>query len=209
MSRTLDPRFVCGLLFAALLLPATAAAQVYKFTKDVNDSAHAMAGCWPEGTTNFSDDGPGTYVWSLDVWRDDIVARMLSQAAAGNPASIDFSTSGTVVTQGAATGAEFDTYVSVTLNGVAVGTINGPTPGTCPSCTRVSDYQVDVTTADLTAAGVLACGTDVFIEIIVEGDAEAACTAYTNSHADAVWRGQGVYPTIKPRLTVDSSQPGC
>lgn len=214
MMRFIVTRALCGLFFASmLLLPATAAAQVYKFTKDLGDTAHAMAGCWPDGTTNFSDDGPGTYEWSLDVNGNHVVARVLSQAAAGTPARIDFSTSGTVVTQGGASGGEGDTGVSVVITGPSGAlslNVNGPTAGTCPSCTRVSDYWAFLDATSLDTIGVSSCGSDDFtIEIEVMGDAWAACTAEENNHADAVWRGQGVYPTIKPRLTVDSSQPGC
>ena len=206
-------RALCGLLFVTLMLPAAAAAQSFKFNKDQGDTARAMAGCWPDGTSNASDTGPGVYAWSLNVSGNHVVARVLNQAAAGNPAVITFSTSGTVVTLGAATGGEGDTGVSVLLSGPS-GTISlnvaGPTPGTCPSGTRVSNSSAVLDASSLATVGVAACGSDDFsIEIEAMGDAWASCTAFTNSHADAVWRGQGVYPTIKPRLTVDSSQPGC
>lgn len=211
MVLSLDPKTVRRVTLAALLaIPTLAAADSTKFTKTVNDSAHAMAGCWPDGTTNFSDDGPGTYVWELTVGNDDVIAQIIAASGTAEPAVIVFSDSGAEITQGSATASEGPTATPVVrVNGVSVP-VSGPVAGTCPSCTRVSIWTAELTDDVLDEIDGLACGdTTLEFEITLTGEAYAGCATYTNSHADAVWRGQGVYPTIKPELFWDETLDGC
>lgn len=210
-------------LLGLLLTPAVAFGQSSKkFTKAADwKSAHAMAGCWADGTTNFSDDGPGVYGWDLVV-AASVVSNLRAQAAAGNPATVTFRDSGTVVTDGTGAGTEattlspFTPAPSVTLTGAASTTVLatvGATTNTCDGngCTRETTFSVLLTTALLDQAGAV-CGGGLTLSVEVAGDASATCGACGETgagHADAVWRGQGLYPNIKPRLLYDGTGNGC
>lgn len=198
-------------LAAALLLPAAAFGQAsVKFTKDSGVSAQANAGCWPDGTTNFSDSGPGQYDWSLTV-SDDILASVIAAADTATEARLVFSDSGNVATTGTGTAAEGTTAspaLVFTVDGTPISVGAGAsTPTGCSGCVRT--WTVDIDGALLTALGLAACGQSVTIDISLFGDASAGCGVETNGHGSATWRGQGVYPGIKPRLFYDGSLTGC
>lgn len=221
MARTHSPMMALGALILAFAWPASAMAQSIKFTKlSPWKSAHAMAGCWEAGATNFSDDGLGLYPWQR-VITGTVSARVIAQAAAGNPATLVFSEGGTVVTADAADGAERlvgAPIVTVSADGgapVAVPitntAVNGPNCATrfgATGCSRVTTFTAAVDAATLAAAGAV-CGSELVFDIILEGDAYASCNQGVDGHADAVWRGQGTYPNIKPRLFYDGTQAPC
>ena len=201
MVRALEIRCWSQLAIAALvLLPALAFGQSLQFTKTVGTTANAMEGCWPDGTGNSSDSGAGQYIWTLTLTNNNVIAQLLAQAAAGNPATVVFSDSGNVATLGSA-GATEGLTASPTflMNTVSIGA-GSPSGRT---------FTVNLTTANLSAAGVNACTDDLAVSITLNGDAGAWCAQFSNSHADAVWRGQGVYPNIKPVLNFDNTLPGC
>ena len=222
MTRMQVRLLALGAIFVGFALPLQAGAQSIKFNKDLGDTAHAMAGCWSTGATNFSDDGPGNYLWSLTI-PGTVAEQVIAQADTANPATIEFREGGTtVVADNAAAGegplgpqrafvsADGQPAVVVPVTNVATNAPPCTTRFGATTCTRETAYTATLTADVLGPAGANAvCGSVLTFTVDVAGDAYATCVVNDNGHADGVWRGQGTYPNIKPRLFYDGTQAVC